>query len=117
MFIEKRRDQRFYFFADAEVTLGDGTFVPAQLAELSSRGCYIGTFLPIPVGTECRILISDGMTTCEIGATIIYLHSSSGLGIFGMGLQFEKSDGDDCKAMEAWLQELANKRAYCESGR
>ncbi len=107
---EKRADQRFSFFADAEVTLGDGTSVPTQVAELSSRGCYIGTLLPIPVGTEIRLHISDGIRTCELQGKVVYLHSSSGLGIFGMGVQLENMATQQRSVIDAWLHDLARKR-------
>jgi hypothetical protein len=107
---EKRGDQRFSFFADAEVTLCDGTSVPTQVAELSSRGCYIGTLLPIPVGTEIRLHISDGIRTCELQGKVVYLHSSSGLGIFGMGVQLENIATQQRSVIDAWLHDLAAKR-------
>jgi PilZ domain len=107
---EKRADQRFSFFADAEVTLCDGTSVPTQVAELSSRGCYIGTLLPIPVGTEIRLHISDGIRTCELQGKVVYLHSSSGLGIFGMGVQLENIATQQRSVIDAWLHDLARKR-------
>jgi hypothetical protein len=107
---EKRADQRFSFFADAEVTLCDGTSVPTQIAELSSRGCYIGTLLPIPVGTQIRLSISDGLTTCELQGRVVYLHSSSGLGIFGMGVQLERMAAVERSVIDAWLHDLASKR-------
>ena len=108
---EKRADQRFSFFADAEVTLSDGTSVPTQVAELSSRGCYIGTLLPIPVGTEIRLHISDGIRTCELQGKVVYLHSSSGLGIFGMGVQLENLAAQQRSTIEAWLRDVARKRS------
>ena len=43
-FTVRRANPRFSFFADAEVTLLDGTWVRGQLSELSSRGCYIDPF-------------------------------------------------------------------------
>ena len=89
-FAEKRADPRYSFFADAEVILGDGTSVPTQLAELSASGCYIGTLLPISTGTRFRIRIWDGVGTCELQGKVMYLHSSSGLGIFGMGVMLEE---------------------------
>src|SRR6267143_290373 len=61
----KRANPRFSFFADADVTLRDGTGVRAQLAELSSRGCYIDALEPIPIRTKLRLRICDGMSTCE----------------------------------------------------
>jgi hypothetical protein len=107
---EKRADQRFSFFADAEVTLYDGTSVATQVAELSSRGCYIGTLLPIPVGTDIRLHISDGIRTCELQGKVVYLHSSSGLGIFGMGVQLENMAAQQRSVIDSWLRDLAAKR-------
>ena len=108
---EKRANPRFSFFADAEATLSDGTVVPAQLAELSSRGCYIGSLVPIPVGTEFRLHISDGMRTCELQGKVTYLHSSNGLGLFGMGVRFGQMAAEPRSVIETWLDELAAKAA------
>src|ERR1700716_3510307 len=66
----RRANPRFSFFADAEVTLRDGTGVRAQLAELSSRGCYIDTLEPIPTRTSVRLRIYDGMRTCELDGKV-----------------------------------------------
>ena len=110
-FAIKRANPRFAFFAEAEVTMRDGTLVPAQLSELSSRGCYIGTLEPIPTGTELRICIQDGMTTCELNGKVIYMHSGGGLGIFGMGVLFGEMSADQNSAIDRWLRELAGKQA------
>ena len=115
-FAQQRANPRFSFFADAEITLKDGTLVPTQLAELSSRGCYIGTLVPIPVGTEFRLRISDGIRTCELQGKVIYLHSSSGLGIYGIGVLFGKMAAEQRSVIDAWLHELAGKRAASPSG-
>lgn len=103
-FAQKRGNPRFSFFADAEIILKDGTSVPTQIAELSSRGCYLGTLEP---GTEFRLRISDGIRTCELQGKVIYLHSSNGLGIFGMGVLFEKMAAEQRFIIDAWLRELA----------
>lgn len=108
---KKRANPRFSFFADAEANLSDGTVVPAQLAELSSRGCYIGSLIPIPVGTEFRLGISDGMRTCELQGKVIYLHSSNGLGLFGMGVLFGQVAAEQRSVIDAWLDELTAKAA------
>lgn len=116
-FAEKRTGRRFSFFADAEVILDDGTSVPTQLAELSSSGCYIGTMLPIPTGTQFRIRIWDGIRACELQGRVMYLHSSSGLGIFGMGVLLEKIAPEERCVIDGWLRDLAGKRAapFCNS--
>lgn len=111
LFPSKRRNPRFAFFADAEATLGDGTSVPAQLAELSSRGCYVGTLVPLPLGTEIRLRISDSMRTCEVQGKVIYVHSSNGLGLFGVGVRFGQMDAEERSVIDAWLAELGAKAA------
>jgi hypothetical protein len=103
----RRANPRFSFFADGEVTLGDGTCVLTQLSELSSRGCYIGTLEPIPTGTELQLCIRDGKITCELPGQVIYLHSGGGLGIFGMGVLFGKMSAEQQSAIDKWLRELA----------
>ena len=110
-FAVKRANPRFAFFAEAEVTMRDGTSVPAQLSELSSRGCYIDTLEPIPVGTELRLHICDGMSTCDLAGKVIYMHSGNGMGIFGMGVVFGKLGDEQHVAIDTWLRELERKPA------
>ena len=103
----KRANPRFSFFADAEVTLRDGSSVFAQLAELSSRGCYIDTLEPIPTRTKLRLRICDGRSTCELHGKVIYMHSGGGLGVFGMGVLFEDMGAEQHSAINTWLHGLA----------
>ncbi len=105
----KRANPRFSFFADAEVTLRDGTGVRGQLAELSSRGCYIDALEPIPIRTKLRLRICDGMSTCELHGKVIYMHSGGGFGIFGMGVLFEEMGAEQHSAIGAWLRKLAGR--------
>ena len=107
----RRVNPRFSFFADAEVTLLDGTWVRGQLSELSSRGCYIDTLEAIPIRTRLRLCIRDGMSTCEVHGKVIYVHSGGGLGIFGMGVVFGEMGAEQNSAIDAWLRELAAKHA------
>lgn len=104
----RRANPRFSFFADAEVTLRDGSSVRAQLAELSSGGCYIGALEPIPIRTRLRLCIHDGFSTCEVHGKVIYMHSGGGgLGIFGMGVVFEEMAAEQHSTIEAWMRRLA----------
>lgn len=105
----RRANPRFSFFADGEVTLRDGTNVMTQLSQLSSGGCYIGTLEPIPTGTELRLSISDGSTSCELPGKVLYLHSVGGLGIFGMGVAFGEMSSEQQTAINQWLRELSSK--------
>ncbi len=105
----RRANPRFSFFADAEVTVRDGTCVRAQLSELSSRGCYIDTLEPIPIRTKLRLRICDGMSTCELQGKVLYMHSGGGFGIFGMGVIFEEMGAEQHSTIDAWLRELAGR--------
>jgi hypothetical protein len=105
----KRANPRFSFFADAEVTLRDGAGVLAQVAELSSRGCYIDALEPIPSHTKLRLRICDGINTCELHGKVIYAHSGGGFGIFGMGVVFEEMGAEEQSAIEAWLRGLTGR--------
>src|SRR5438477_11538792 len=100
----RRVNPRFSFFADAEVTLLDGTWVRGQLAELSSRGCYIDTLEPIPIRSKLHVRICDGMSRFELPGKVIYIHSGGGLGIFGMGVLFGVMGPEEQYTIDAWLR-------------
>lgn len=108
-FATKRANPRFSFFADAEATLRDGTSVPGQLSELSSRGCYIDTLEPIPVDTALQLRISDGINACQLHGKVIYTQSGGGSGVFGMGVLFGEMGAKQHSAIDAWLRKLASK--------
>ena len=110
-FPKKRANPRFDVFADAEITLRDGTLIQGQLSELSARGCNICTLQPIPTGTELRLSISDGTSTCEVPGKVIYVNFGGGLGIFGIGVVFGEMTIDQRSAIDVWLREVA-RRSY-----
>jgi len=100
-----RTTPRFSFIAEAEVMgLLDGTRVVARISELSSRGCYVDTVNPFPIGTELRFRIRYGCSTCELPGKIIYTHSG-----FGMGVLFGEIAVEHRVTLDAWLDELARK--------
>jgi hypothetical protein len=109
-FAVRRANPRYAFFAEAEATLRDGTSVPAQVSELSSRGCYIDTLEAIPIGTELRLRISDGIQSCEVPGRVIYMHSGYGMGIFGMGVVFGNVASEQITAIDQWLRDLAMRK-------
>jgi hypothetical protein len=106
-FAIKRNHPRFLFSAEAEAILRDGTSVPAQVLELSARGCYIDALEPVSVGSEVRLRISHGISTCELPAKVIYLHSGYGLGIYGMGVAFGEMASEQQSEVDSWIRELA----------
>jgi hypothetical protein len=95
----------------ARIALRDGRLILAQLAELSLRGCYLGTLEPIPIGSEFGLRISDGIRTCGLEGKVIRLHSSNALGIFGMDVLFGEMAADQHSVVDAWLHDLIGKRA------
>jgi hypothetical protein len=108
-FAIKRAHTLFQCFVDAEVILHDGGLVPAQISELSSRGCYIDTLEPIPVGTALHLRICEGINACELRGKVIYTQSGGGMGIFGMGVLFGKMSAEQHSPIDAWLCKLASK--------
>jgi hypothetical protein len=106
----RRANPRYPFCADAEITLSDGTWLPAQLSEISCRGCYVDSLEPIPVGTEFHLSISDPLSTCELEGKVIYEHTGGGLGITGMGVLFRDVAPEQHIVLDTWLDQLAGNR-------
>jgi hypothetical protein len=100
-----RSNPRFLFIAEAEVAeVGKEQGFVARVSELSTQGCYIDTVSPFPVGTELRIRIRYGCSTCDLSGSVIYTHSG-----FGMGVRFGESKPENRAMLDAWLDELARK--------
>lgn len=107
-FLVPRVAPRFSFVAEAEVVMGAGDEmrVVARISELSSRGCYVDTVNPFPEGTELRLRIRYGCSTCELAGKIIYTHTG-----YGMGVVFGELAAEQRATLDAWLGELARKSA------
>src|SRR6266567_3235981 len=104
-FSVSRVNPRFSFIAEAEVTEpGSGSRIVARISELSSQGCYVDMVNPFPVGTEVRVRIRYGCSTCELPGNVIYTHSG-----YGMGVRFGHTSTDHRATLDAWLDELARK--------
>ena len=96
-----RTTPRFAFIAQAEV---DGMKESARVSELSARGCYIDSIHPLPKGTDVRLRIRYGCSTCEFSGTVIYTHAG-----FGMGVVFGEMTPEQRSTLDVWLDELARK--------
>jgi hypothetical protein len=104
-FSTSRTNPRFSFIAEAEVSeVGNGARVVARISELSSRGCYVDMVNPFPVGTEVRVRIRYGCSTCDLPGKVIYTHSG-----YGMGVRFEETGTGNRATLDVWLAELARK--------
>lgn len=106
----RRANPRYPFFAEAEVNLNGGVHLPAQVSELSCRGCYVDALEPVPVGTDLRLHISYGMSDCELRGKVIYKHSGGGLGVFGMGVLFGEMNSEQHTTLDGWLSQAAAQR-------
>jgi PilZ domain len=96
-----RSTPRFAFIADAEIS---GMRDSARVSELSARGCYIDSINPLPKGTDVRIRIRYGCSSCEFTGTVLYTHTG-----FGMGLVFGELSPEQRSTLDVWLDELARK--------
>ena len=107
----RRASPRVPFFADADLILRDGTRVPAQLDELSARGCYVTTVEPIAIHTKVRLRIEHDQGACELEGKVVYMQSGGGLGLFGAGVSFENVSAEQQVAIDAWLLGLPKRRS------
>lgn len=112
---KKRANPRFDFFADAEMTLSNGTSVLGQLSELSAKGCCITTLRSIPILAEVRLRLSDGVSSCEVSGKVIYVNVGGGLGIFGIGVVFGEMSVGGHSTIDKWLRDLARRRIRRQS--
>ena len=96
-----RTTPRFAFIAEAEIV---GMKDRARVSELSARGCYIDSINPLPKGTDVRLRIRYGCSTCEFVGSVIYTHAG-----FGMGVVFNGLSPEQRSTLDVWLDELARK--------
>jgi hypothetical protein len=96
-----RTTPRFAFIAEAEIS---GMKDSARVSELSARGCYIDSINPLSKGTDVRIRIRYGCSTCEFSGTVLYTHAG-----FGMGVVFGELTSEQRSTLDVWLDELARK--------
>ena len=112
---ERRDSIRHAFICPAElIEVGCGVRITARTADLSSRGCYIDTLNPLPVGTRVRIWLTKNDRSVEFQAQVVSSHAGS-----GMGLLFEQLTPELKDTLESWIagnsiaadQEAAFRRA------
>src|ERR1700692_3250294 len=96
-----RSTPRFAFIAEAEIA---GMRDSARVSELSARGCYIDSINPLPKGTDVRIRIRYGCSSCEFTGTVLYTHTG-----FGMGVVVAEMSHEPRSTLDVWLDELARK--------
>ena len=72
----------------------------AKTSKISSKGCYVDTQNPLPVGTFLNMVISHGEGSFATKGKVIYVHEG-----VGMGIVFPDSTGDQLNILRSWLAE------------
>jgi PilZ domain len=98
---ERRSHLRIPLTAAATATdLGTGTRMNARTTDISTKGCYVDTMNPFPVGTTMQLRLTKNGETFRANATVAY----SQLGV-GMGVIFTTAAPDQLAALEKWINE------------
>lgn len=70
--------------------------------DLSTRGMYVETLTPYPVGTRFEVRLRYGEDTIEVGAKAVFADPG-----IGMGLEFQRLRTATRQRLEAWVQRAA----------
>ena len=101
---ERRRNTRFPFVANAEVSeTAAGTRIKARVTEISSYGCYLDMLNPFLVGIEVFVKIFTAADIFETSAIVVYSHPN-----LGVGLAFRDVSPHSLPTLQKWLLEAQN---------
>jgi len=97
---ERRSAARAPFVATTEIIdVHTGERCRVRTADLSTRGCYIDTLNPLPLGATVRLQIEKEEDAVEFRGRVVSSHIGS-----GMGLAFEGMTGEQCATLAKWLR-------------
>ena len=100
---ERRRNPRFPFVANAEVSeTAAGTRIKVRVTEISMYGCYLDMLNPFAVGTEVFVKIFTAADIFETSAIVVYSHPN-----LGVGLAFRDVSQHSLPTLQKWLAEAA----------
>src|SRR5262249_28620543 len=85
---------------------GSGTNMRTQATDMSGRGCYVETMLPMPVGTRLQITLRLGEERITVPAVIRTCDGGVGMGIEFTGLTTELQD-----RLQKHVEEMAGPQA------
>ena len=96
---ERRREPRYLFLAETEVTnMSSDAKRSSQTSELSVSGCFIDTRDSAPAGTELRIRISPRNTTFTACGCVLSVIPDTGISI-----AFTSIEPNQLSVLEKWL--------------
>ena len=99
---ERRRSQRYPFFASVEITdLKTGVHMVARTSELSQHGCYFDMMNPLQDGSSVKVQITNDKQTFEAKGHVAYYQSNK-----GMGVTFDEVGADQRLILDKWLRKL-----------
>jgi hypothetical protein len=104
--VERRRDPRFSFCADAEVVevvSGACLRMNARVADLSMGGCYLDTRNPFAPGTRTHV----GIRVANSNFTCVATVKSSQPGM-GMGVAFEPLTQAQTDLLHSWIHNASS---------
>src|SRR6266481_7296305 len=102
---EKRRSERYPFFASAELIEDKSDVrITTRLSELGLYGCYLDMMNPFPAGTSVLIKISESPATFEARATVVYSQPN-----MGMGVAFQNVEERYLKVLQKWMTDAQNR--------
>lgn len=99
----RRANPRRSLFADAQLTLANGSVVRGQISDLSANGCYIETLESIPANSRLQVCISDDWRCCDLTGRVTRLETGGGLGVFGMAVAFQNIRAEERVTLNSWL--------------
>ena len=97
---DRRRAQRFQFFADVEVTeLSSETKLKGRTSDVSATGCFIDMLNPSPVDTTVRVVIFHRHRTfTAVGTVVLSLQN------MGIGVTFTEVETSELSVLKNWLE-------------
>ncbi len=100
------RTPRYPFGAPAELIVehSDAKML-VRVNELSLRGCYLDTSIPLSTETPVQIKILGPHDYFEASATVIYAHPN-----LGMGLAFREVQPGFLPVLQKWLLQAKQKQ-------
>ncbi len=100
--LNRRRAERYPFTAAAEVTeIASRTRVVGRSSDLGPGGCYVDTLSPFPEGTVVLVTLAREGRKLEAQASVVYAHTSMGLGLACQNLAPAQSE-----ILNSWMAEL-----------
>lgn len=99
MDVDRRRDPRYRFVADVELTeRASDTKHKARTSDLSIGGCFLDMLNPCPKGTNIEVRISHADHTFTAFARVVFVVPN-----MGMGIAFTNVDGNQITVLQSWL--------------